>query len=81
MTQLEKLEMAHFMRFLKKERILYKFINACHTQNRIVLLGGCEIMCGFKWSETKQGSKFWDNIEHQWSIEYHTFKKAHCLGY
>jgi hypothetical protein len=76
-TNLEKLEMVHFMRFLKKNQILGKYMYNYHIQNSFVqLTKGQQIMSGFGWSKTKQGGTFWCKIEHQWNDEYQKFSNS-----
>ena len=73
-TNLEKLEMVHFMRFLKKNQILGKYMHNFNIQNSILqITKGQQIMSGFGWAKTKQGGTFWGNIERQWEDEYQNF--------
>ena len=74
MTQLEKLEIAHFLRFLKKKHILGDFMQEYYKQKgNVDLAKGQQILSAFSWSKSKQGSKFWISISHQWTIEYQNF--------
>ena len=79
MAQLEKLEKVHFLRFLKKNKILGIFMHNYYTSKYSeIQTKGEQIMSGFTWTETEQGGYFWSRICNQWRDEYRSLYAIYC---